>query len=124
MLAFKLADIGISVFLPHSMRRVSTSAVAGKTHIDLIIRTAGWRKDSTFRKFCKCPVTDLQNSVVLFLMWHNSSGVISTPLDMGRVKRKQSAFEHAQSVQIHIALHMRRVSSAHLLSIETVYSIQ
>ena len=41
---------------------------------------------------------------------------------MGRVKRK-SAFEHAQNVRIHIILHMRRVSSGQLLSIETFYSI-
>ena len=42
---------------------------------------------------------------------------------MGRVKRK-SAFKHAQNVRIHIILHMRRVSSGHLLSIETFYSNQ
>ena len=37
---------------------------------------------------------------------------------MDRVKR-QSAFEYAQNVRIHITLHMRNVSSGHLLSIET-----
>ena len=37
---------------------------------------------------------------------------------MDHVKR-QSAFEHAQNVRIHITLHMRNVSSGHLLSIET-----
>ena len=39
---------------------------------------------------------------------------------MGHVKPK-SAFDHAR---IHIILHMRRVSSGHLLSIETFCNIQ
>ena len=34
----------------------------------------------------------------------------------GHVKWKR-VFEHAQNVQIHIILHMRKVSSGHLLSI-------
>ena len=38
---------------------------------------------------------------------------------MGLAKRK-SAFEHAQSVRIHIILYMLKVSSGHLLSIGTV----
>ena len=33
-------------------------------------------------------------------------------------------FEHAQNVQIHIILHMRKVSSGRLLSIDTLCSIQ
>ena len=40
-----------------------------------------------------------------------------------RVKRKR-AFKHAQNVRIHITLHMRKVSSGHLLSIETFCSSQ
>ena len=43
--------------------------------------------------------------------------------NMGRIKRK-SAFEHAQNAQIHIILHMRKVSSGHLLSIEIFCSIK
>ena len=42
---------------------------------------------------------------------------------MGRVKRK-AAFKHAQHSQIHIFLHMRKVSSGHLLFIETFCSLQ
>ena len=42
---------------------------------------------------------------------------------MGRAKRK-SAFEHAQNVQIHIILRMRKVSFGRLLSIHTFCSIQ
>ena len=41
---------------------------------------------------------------------------------MGRVKRKR-AFEHAQNVQNHIILHLRKVSAGHLL-IETFYCSQ
>ena len=33
---------------------------------------------------------------------------------MGRIKRK-GAYEHAQNVQMHINVHMRKVSSGHLL---------
>ena len=42
---------------------------------------------------------------------------------MGRVKRK-SVFEHAQNVRIPIILHMRKVSSGHLLYIETFKRIK
>ena len=42
---------------------------------------------------------------------------------MGRVKRKK-AFEHLQNVRIHVILHMRKVSSGHLLSMETFYSVR
>ena len=44
--------------------------------------------------------------------------------DFGRVKRKGEPFKYAQNARIHIIPHMRKVSSEHLLSIETVYSIQ
>ena len=40
---------------------------------------------------------------------------------MDRVMQK-STFEHAQNVQIHITLHMRKASSGHLLSAEAIYS--
>ena len=35
-----------------------------------------------------------------------------------------SVYEHAQNIQIQINLHMRKVSSGHLLSVETFNSIQ
>ena len=57
-LALQLAGIDINVFLPHSTRGASTSAVSGKIPIDTIIRTAGWSKDSTFRKFYQRPVVN------------------------------------------------------------------
>ena len=43
--------------------------------------------------------------------------------NVGRIKRK-NAYEHALNVRVHIILHMRKVSSGHFLSIETVISIQ
>ena len=42
---------------------------------------------------------------------------------MGLIKRRR-VYEHAQNAQIHAILHMRKVSSGHLLSSEIVYSIQ
>ena len=42
---------------------------------------------------------------------------------MHHVKGKLT-FEHAQNNLIHTTLHMREVSSGHLLSVETFYSIQ
>ena len=50
--------------------------------------------------------------------------VIMSCHDFGRVKRKGEPFKYAQNARIHIIPHMRKVSSEHLLSIETVYSIQ
>ena len=41
-----------------------------------------------------------------------------------RAKRKVPFFEHAQNVQIHIILRMRKVSSVHKLSINAFTSIQ
>ena len=43
---------------------------------------------------------------------------------LGPCHAKKNVFEHAQNVRILIILHMRKVSSGHLLSIETLYSIQ
>ena len=42
---------------------------------------------------------------------------------MAHVKRK-SAFEHVQNVQIQIILHMRKISTGRLLSIQAFFSIQ
>lgn len=55
-LALQLAGIDIGIFLPHSTRAASTSAVLGRIPIDTIIRTAGWSTDSTFRKFYNRPI--------------------------------------------------------------------
>ena len=48
---------------------------------------------------------------------------VRKPLIPYGLRQTKSAVEHAQSVRIHIILHLRKVSSGHLLSIETFYSI-
>lgn len=57
-LGLKLAGIDLSIFTPHSTRAAATSAVVNKVPIDTIIKTAGWSKDCTFRKFYKKPITN------------------------------------------------------------------
>ena len=57
-LALKLADVDTNIFAPHSTRAAATSAASLKVSIDTIIRTAGWTRDSTFRKFYKRPVVN------------------------------------------------------------------
>lgn len=57
-LGLQLAGINLNLFTPHSTRSASTSAVVNKVPIDTIIKTAGWSKDCTFRKFYKRPVTN------------------------------------------------------------------
>lgn len=57
-IGLRLAGINLDIFTPHSTRSASTSAVAGKIPIDTIIKTAGWAKDCTFRKFYKRPISN------------------------------------------------------------------
>lgn len=52
-----LAGINTNIFSAHSTRSASTSALFGKIPIQTILRTAGWSKDCTFRKFYKRPVS-------------------------------------------------------------------
>jgi hypothetical protein len=52
-----LAGIDTNIFSAHSTRSASTSAVFGKIPIQTILRTAGWSRDCTFRKFYKRPVS-------------------------------------------------------------------
>ena len=54
----KCAGIDTSIFSPHSTRSASTSVACGKIPIDTVLRTAGWKKDCTFRKFYKRDVTN------------------------------------------------------------------
>ena len=54
----------------------------------------------------------------------NNMFIMSTRLHHMCLVKRKSAFEHAQNVRIHINMHMRKLSSGHLLSIETFYSIQ
>ena len=57
-LGLKLAGIDLALFTPHSTRSASTSAVVNRVPIDTIIKTAGWSRDCTFRKFYKKPITN------------------------------------------------------------------
>ena len=57
-LALKLSGVDMSVYSAHSTRGVSTSAAASKVPVDTILRTAGWKKECTFRKFYKKPITN------------------------------------------------------------------
>lgn len=57
-ICLKLAGIDIALFTPHSTRSASTSAANKKVPIDTIIKTAGWAKDCTYRKFYKRPITN------------------------------------------------------------------
>ena len=53
----RLAGIDMSRFASHSVRSASTSAAcAGKVPLPIILRTAGWSKEDTFRKFYKKPI--------------------------------------------------------------------
>ena len=53
-----LAGIDMKIFTPHSTRSASTSFVNGKIPIETILKTAGWRKDSVFRKHYNRPITN------------------------------------------------------------------
>ena len=48
----------MSVYSAHSTRGASTSAAASKVPVDTILRTAGWKKECTFWKFYKKPITN------------------------------------------------------------------
>lgn len=56
-----LKDSGIdtSIFKPHSVRAASVSkANNARLPLETILRTAGWSKESTFRKFYNKPITN------------------------------------------------------------------
>lgn len=57
-LGLKLAGIDLTLFTPHSTRSASTSALVNKVPLDTIIKTAGWARECTFRKFYRKPVTN------------------------------------------------------------------
>ena len=52
------AGIDMTMYTPHSTRSAATSAAALKIPIDTVLKTAGWRKNCTFRKFYKREVTN------------------------------------------------------------------
>lgn len=53
------AGIDTSIFHPHSIRAASVSQANGsRLPLGTILRTAGWSKESTFRKFYNKPITN------------------------------------------------------------------
>lgn len=57
-LCLKLAGIDMTLFTPHSTRGAASSAAFKKVSVDTVIKTAGWAKDCTFRKFYNRPITN------------------------------------------------------------------
>jgi len=51
-----LAGIDLNIFTPHSTRAASTSKVAGKIPLNTLLKTAGWRRKSTFAVFYQKPI--------------------------------------------------------------------
>lgn len=54
----KLAGIDLTLFTSHSTRSASTSALVNKIPLNTIVKTAGWARECTFRKFYKKPITN------------------------------------------------------------------
>ena len=53
------AGIDMTMFAPHSTRSAACSmAVSSAVPIDTVLRTAGWSKENTFRKYYNRPVTN------------------------------------------------------------------
>lgn len=53
------AGIDMNCFSPHSTRSASCSAAAASNvPIDTVLRTAGWKRENTFRKFYNRPVSN------------------------------------------------------------------
>ena len=50
-LVLRLSGVDMNIYSAHSTRGASTSAVATRVPIDTIMKTAGWKKECTFRKF-------------------------------------------------------------------------
>ena len=74
-LGLNLAGIDLSLFTPHSTRSASTSALVTKVPIETIIKTAGWARECTFRKFYNKPITN--NSAFSTTLLSGSSNLIS-----------------------------------------------
>ena len=52
------AGIDTTMFTLHSTRSASTNAAVLKISIDTVLRTAGWQRDCTFRRFYNFKVTN------------------------------------------------------------------
>ena len=61
------ADIDTSVFSAHSTRCASASRAIAMIFADMLIRTAGWSEESTYRKFYDRPVA-LTNQIFFSLL--------------------------------------------------------
>lgn len=59
------AGVDMSIFSPHSTRSAATSKAMSHVPLDTILKTAGWAKESTFRKYYLKPVTEAQTLTVL-----------------------------------------------------------
>ena len=54
-----LAGLDMDIFTPHSIRAASTSAaLKARVPLDTILSTAGWSRDSTFRRYYNKPAQD------------------------------------------------------------------
>jgi hypothetical protein len=61
------AGVDLSIFSPHSTRAASSSKAATKLPLSTILKTAGWSKGSTFRKYYDKPIKnegDFQTAVL------------------------------------------------------------
>lgn len=54
----KSAGIDTSIFSPHSVRSASTSKAVLRLPLNTILQTAGWTRESTFRKYYKKDITE------------------------------------------------------------------
>ena len=51
------AGVDVSIFKPHSTRAAASSAAFRATDISNVLKTVGWRNESTFAKFYKRPIS-------------------------------------------------------------------
>ena len=51
------AGIDVSIFKPYSVKAAGVSVAAKSLPLSLIMSTAGWRRESTFRVFYEMPVS-------------------------------------------------------------------
>ena len=61
------AGIDTKQFSAHSTRSASTSKAAASVSVDIILATAGWKEESTFRQFYKKPVAITNQMAVAIL---------------------------------------------------------
>lgn len=63
------AGINTQIFKPHSTRMAATSKAVGlHVPVSTVIRTAGWSRDCTFRKFYNKPIVENNDTFALALL--------------------------------------------------------